>query len=874
VSVFQLVLAVLRWGPVHADPPWDARALPWGAATVLWAVAVAVCAPPEPGRTWWGRLSPSRLLVALAITAALLALVVALRGRQGLPAEVSDARGTVGSLPPGPVDLIGSDLRDLPLARRITLQWRGPLRVPEPGAYRIWVTGRGRAEVALDGRPILEAAAAEGDPLRAGVDVTLGAGVHALDVRLHRTGPGPRLRLGWTRPGADGRASGRSETIPPRLLGEPSGKAAWWLTDALSIVLALTAAALALAVPWAVRRPLPPPRPLSAAEVAWSLAGQVAVIAVMSWPLVTDPARLGMTDRPDGRLNAWILAWDVHALVHAPGRLFQAPAFHPLPDALAFSENLLVPAVLSAPGQWLGGPVLGYNLALLVCLAVSGLGVQLLVRRVCGARAAAFVAGAFFAAGAHRWIRLAHLHAQATLFLPFVLLALDRYLERRTWRRALALGALLALQALSSVYVGAITATAVACALGVAGVARALAPRDLLRLGGGLLLAAALLAPVARPYLRMRAFQGVEWSLADVASYATTVESYAASGTRLYGRLTQRHLDPERVQDTLFPGLTLLALGVAGLAAAPRRYQAVGLLASAVAVVLSLGPETALYRFLHEHVILVRSVRALSRFSLLPVLVLCVASGFVLARRRWPVAAAAVALFCLESSNVPIRYGEAPAPSAAAAWLAGKEGAVVELPLGERDTEAMLQGLAHLRPLVNGDSGFMPRPYSRLMELMQPPVGEEALRYLRAVDVRHVVAREDQALPLAVRLGEERVYDVPPGEPARTVVTGTTAPTRWTADGIVLDLGAETVVHAVAFEVGDGPWVGRPDVWASRDGREWWQVDATASLPDAVLSLMKDPRHGAAEVAFPGTSCRFLRLEVDLPARPGLLYVR
>src|SRR6185503_5903364 len=151
-------------------------------------------------------------------------------------------------------------------------------------------------------------------------------------------------------------------------------------------------------------------------------------------------------------------AWDVHALSHAPGRLFQAPAFHPLPDALAFSEHLIVPAVVSAPGQWLGGPVLGYNLALFASLVGSGVAVQLLVRRVTGAPGAAFVAGVLFAAGAHRWVRLAHLQAQVTPFLPLLFLALDRYLERRTWRRALTLGAVAALQAWSSIYVGAIAA--------------------------------------------------------------------------------------------------------------------------------------------------------------------------------------------------------------------------------------------------------------------------------------------------------------------------------------------------------------------------------------------------------------------------------
>ena len=121
--------------------------------------------------------------------------------------------------------------------------------------------------------------------------------------------------------------------------------------------------------------------------------------------------------------------------------------------------------MLAAPALLLGGPVAGYNVVLVLSLVVSGLGAQLLVRRASGDRWAAFVAGVFFAAGAHRWIRLAHLHAQVTLFLPFALLALDRFLERRTWPRALLVGLLLGLQGLSSIYLGAITALALGVAV-------------------------------------------------------------------------------------------------------------------------------------------------------------------------------------------------------------------------------------------------------------------------------------------------------------------------------------------------------------------------------------------------------------------------
>ena len=99
----------------------------------------------------------------------------------------------------------------------------------------------------------------------------------------------------------------------------------------------------------------------------------------------------------------------------------------------------------------------------------------------------------------------------------------------------------------------------------------------------------------------------------------------------------------------------------------------------------------------------------------------------------------------LESTNAPIRYGVYAGPSPAARWLAGKEGAVVALPLGERDTEVMLDGIAHFRPLVNGDSGFLPRPYNRAMELLEGPLTEEGLRFLRAVGVRHVLTRGESS---------------------------------------------------------------------------------------------------------------------------------
>lgn len=862
VSIALLVLAALRWRPTFAEPPLDVRALALFGPAVGFAVLAALAGRPRrPGP--WRPIGIGLLAATLA-----LALAVIARGPAGLPARVAGPGGPVGRTPPAAIEVIGRDLHELGAGRRVSLVWSGELRVPESGRYDLWVEGRGRVRVSLDEHPVLEA---EGDPLRASTTIGLAAGETALEVGFENLGPGVRLRLGWTRP------DGRREAIPPRYLGSARPAWLWGLVDVLALAVAVLAAMLVWTVPWEVPRRPPSPRPVSGGEMALSAAGYLVLLAVMSWPLARDLVRTGPMDRPDGRLNAWILAWAGTTAWTAPSRVFQAPAFHPLPDALAFSENLLLPGMIVAPLQPFG-PVLPYNAALLGSLLLSGIAVQLLVRRVSGDRLAAFVAGAYFAAGPHRWTRLSHLHVQVTVFLPLALLAFDRFWQKRSWRRALAVGLLLALQGLASVYLGAITAVALAVATAVA-LAGGLKPRELGRLAAGLLLAAAILGPVTRPYLRMRAFQGQDFSIDTVSSYAATWPSYAASGVALWGPLSQRLLDPTTLRDTLFPGLLALGLGVAGLAAAPARYRAVAVTASVAAVVFSLGPETALYRFLHEHVVLVRGIRALARFALIPTLALSVLAGLALAGGRRLALLVALALMMVESQNLPLRLGSYEGPSPASAWLGGRDGAVVVLPLGEGDTLAMLDGLAHRRPLVNGDSGFIPRPYDRALELLGPGASPEGLRFLRAVGVRHVVwtRRADAAPASGLReraaFEGELVLEVEAGAEARPVAAGEPVATRWTSSGPELALGEAREIDRVAFELSDAPWVARPRLEASLDGKVWEPVEATASLADATLSLYEDPLRGRGEIRFARRAVRLLRLDPRVPAREGVLEV-
>jgi hypothetical protein len=230
-------------------------------------------------------------------------------------------------------------------------------------------------------------------------------------------------------------------------------------------------------------------------------------------------------------------------------------------------------------------------------------------------------------------------------------------------------------------------------------------------------------------------------------------------------------------------------------------------------------------------------------------------------------------MMMLESTNAPLGYGVYAGPPPTARWLAGGQGAVVYLPLGAGDTQVMLDGVAHFRPLVNGDSGFLPRPYDRAMELLEGPLSEEGLRFLRAVGVRHVVTRGDRDRPAAVEFGEERILEVPSGPAAEAVVDGRAAPTLWAGEAVVVDLGEPAPVSRVSFEVSDEPWIPQPRVAASRDGLHWEEVEATASLADAALSLVRDPRRGRGEVRFARREARFLQLDSRLPARSTELAV-
>ena len=90
----------------------------------------------------------------------------------------------------------------------------------------------------------------------------------------------------------------------------------------------------------------------------WLVVTVTAVVAavVLTWPLAVSPAsRLAAPVGPgDPALNMWILGWDLGTITHQPlallnGRIFDANIFHPAERTLAYSDHLILQALVLWP---------------------------------------------------------------------------------------------------------------------------------------------------------------------------------------------------------------------------------------------------------------------------------------------------------------------------------------------------------------------------------------------------------------------------------------------------------------------------------------------------------------------------------------------
>ena len=488
------------------------------------------------------------------------------------------------------------------------------------------------------------------------------------------------------------------------------------------------------------------------------------------------PSQLGTrfaTNEGDPVLLMWTMQYETEALVHDPMRVFEGNIFWPREDAIAWSDNLLAYVPVFGSVWYLAGhnPVLSYNVVAFLSYLAGALAVFLLARHLLGDSLSALVAAAVFSFSTFRSVAIGHVQLAGFLFVPLALLFLMRFLERRRYRDAIALGLATAGTWLTTSYFAVLLALAMVPFIGVWLAQRRFRPGA--RFWRGLLFAAAIAAtlvgPTLVPYVRLQR---------SGLFGRTEVFQVEGSGfVRFPPSLAYRDLPAAwQVQgdkNALFPGLVLAGLVALAMVrrdrTEPRSATYVLPLAAGCVTcgLLMLGPDQWgpldwPYRAMREVVPGASSLRELTRFWVFPLLCLALIAGagatrlMTDMRARHPtrahmralVAGVVVALVGLELLYRPPFTTIDLTRSRLAAYRALDglpAGPVTEVPVAFGPffpyvlAPRQLRSLTDGNPRVEGYSGNFPPEFFTMQAIASAFPSPSAIEGLRRYGVRYVI---------------------------------------------------------------------------------------------------------------------------------------
>jgi len=485
-------------------------------------------------------------------------------------------------------------------------------------------------------------------------------------------------------------------------------------------------------------------------RVLVALAGFV-LVTILTWPTVPGLGTYGRVDTGDGRYSIWNVGWIDHALLTDPSHLLDANIFYPHTGTLAYSELNLVAGVFGLPVFAItGNSVAATNAAIVVALVLAFVLMWALVRRLTGSSAAGVCAATGFTFCPFVQAHTAHIQLLMVFAFPLVLLTLDAYVRRPDVRRAIGLGAALAIAGLACAYYGIFVGiTLVPAAL-------VLASRRwqyFAGLGASAVVAGLLVLPVFVPYMRARA--AVAASPAnpqEVRDYSATLDNYRSSPSWVHEHTPI--LKPSL--ESVFPGFILLGLATIGAVsvwrqgtAGERRLVAAYLAIAIVTGWASFGPDAGLYRVLQRAVPVIDMLRAPVRLGVVVTFAVAVIAGFgvrAIARSRPSRAWVIVPALALELFTLPWPIVRVPAfPEAYRRLATLPRGPVIEFLFNYKRTDFlqhthyMFGSTAHWQPLLNGYSDVTPPDFGELAATINDFPDPPTLARLRSLGVRYAI---------------------------------------------------------------------------------------------------------------------------------------
>jgi hypothetical protein len=505
----------------------------------------------------------------------------------------------------------------------------------------------------------------------------------------------------------------------------------------------------------------------------------LALAVVMTWPLTL---HLGNETQfvdswGDPLYLTWQVAWIGHALLHSPLHLLQSNFYFPVKNNLALTDVLFgyAPAGLLASS----GPhaaLIVHNLLFIFTYALAFLGAYLLARELGAGDWGGAVAGAAFAYAPWKLGQNGHLHVLSSGGIPLALALLLHGYRRGRGRWVVGGWLVAAWQMTLGFNLGLQFAyLLIALALVVAGhwvVDRTRRPSRAVigasAAGIGIFLTVTVL--VAAPYLQVRRDLPQSKTPASViAFYSPPPRAFvtAPSFSYVWGDATAERRATLRVgatiEQTLFPGVTVLLLALLGVASSAYSFGLrLGLLAGTlVCFALSLGLPSVDYpdrgftpfRFLYDFAPGWNNVRTPGRINNLTSLGLALLAGAGIAlvvrgvRRQFArkavagVAAGALVTAILVEGFGPIQHPRVPAvPPGELSQPAPQ----LDLPTNDfTDGEYAYWGIGRFPKMANAASSVDPQVILDVRSASQafPDVG--SVQFLRRIGVRSVILHRD-----------------------------------------------------------------------------------------------------------------------------------
>lgn len=463
--------------------------------------------------------------------------------------------------------------------------------------------------------------------------------------------------------------------------------------------------------------------------------------------------------------DAWVLSTVTRNALLQPTRLFDGNVFYPSYESVLYADPLLGPSLLVLPLRlFTDNPVVFYNAALLLGLALAGYGFFRLGLHLTGDAGASLLAGISlpYTAQQMHHLELAHLPYLSIAGFPFLILGLLRLFERPGPGPALLTAAAFAFQAGTDGYY-AFCSAFLALLVAAWGWRRLKEPRLLAWAGAAALVGGLLILPYVLGFANKRdeaeMTRGLEWSLA----YSTDLKTSLLRSDALLYRGLLDGPNPSK-GGPLFPGALVTFLAVAALVRVRRPELLLLLLVIAVFALLSLGPELRFggqslfalpFKLLFESVPFFNAMRHPTTLALPALMALSLLAVLGLSWLGW--ARRPVALALLLGIAVAETLPATPArldrgrvlPEAYVFLKSQPPGAILELPF-EENYGFEWWAIQHGMPIVNGELGFEPRWFAQLFHLVnrewdrRPPHQEmedwSSVRFLKGqIPLRYLI---------------------------------------------------------------------------------------------------------------------------------------